>query len=148
MKVNTRWTEKMSLLAVADGHEVGMDAKRPIGAGSAQTPKELVIAGLTGCTAMDVVALLKKHRQPLESFEIDAEVEKSASGYPEVFTKAMLTFKFKGALDESRVIEAVTLSQTQYCGVSAMLAKAFPIFYRIEINGALVGSVGRAFPNL
>lgn len=78
--------------------------------------------------------------------QVDAEVEKSTGGHPEVFTKAILTFRFKGALDEARVIEAVTLSQTKYCGVSAMLAKAFPIFYRIEINGTQVGVEGRAFP--
>lgn len=146
MKVVTRWTEKMSLIAAADGHEVGMDAKPPIGSDSALTPKQLVVSGLAGCTAMDVVALLKKYKQPLESFEIDAEIEKSTGGYPEVFTKAVLTFRFKGALDESRVKEAVTLSQTKYCGVSAMLAKAFPILYRIEINGTQVGGEGRAFP--
>jgi len=146
MNVVTRWTEKMSLIAVADGHEVAMDAKVPIGSGSAQTPKELVVCGLAGCTAMDVVALLKKYKQPIESFEIDAEVEKSSGGYPEVFTKAVLTFRLKGTLDESLVIEAVTLSQTKYCGVSAMLAKAFPIFYRIEINDIRVGVEGRAFP--
>lgn len=71
---------------------------------------------------MDVVALLRKYKQPLESFEVDAEIEKSTGGHPEVFTKAVLTFRFKGELDESRVLEAVTLSQTKYCGVSAMLA--------------------------
>ena len=145
MKVVTRWTENMKLVAEADGHAVGMDTKAPLGSDSAQTPKQLVVAGLSGCTAMDVVALLKKYQQPLESLEIDADVEKSTGVYPEVFTQAVLTFRFKGMLDEARVIEAVTLSQTKYCGVSAMLAKVFPIFYRIEINGKQVGSEGQAF---
>jgi putative redox protein len=145
MKVVTKWTEKMRFVASADGHDVRMDTKAPIGTDTALSPKQLVIAGLAGCTAMDVAALMKKYNQPVEGFEIEAEVEKSSGGYPEVFTSALLIFRLNGVLDESKVIEAVTLSQTKYCGVSAMLAKAFPIRYRIEINGKPVGSEGNAF---
>jgi putative redox protein len=146
MKVVTKWTEKMQFVASADGHDVRMDTKAPIGSDAALTPKQLVVAGLAGCTAMDVIALMKKHKQTVESFEIEADVEKSSGGYPEVFTGAALVFRLQGTLDEAKVIEAVTLSQTKYCGVSAMLAKAFPIRYRIEINGKPVGVEGQAFP--
>jgi putative redox protein len=138
MKVTTRWKEKLSFIALADAHEVAMDTRAPLGSDSAMTPKQLVLAGLAGCTAMDVVALMKKYHQPLESFEIDTEVEKSSGGYPEVFTAAMLTFKLKGQVEAAKAIEAVELSQTKYCGVSAMLAKAFPIRYRIELNGQII----------
>ena len=147
MKLTTKWIEKMQLVSSADGHEVRMDTKAPIGSDTALTPKQLVVAGLAGCTAMDVVALMKKHKQPVESFEIEADVEKSSGGYPEVFTGAVLTFRLRGALDEAKVLEAVTLSQTKYCGVSAMLAKAFPIRFRIELNGKTIGGEGRAFPD-
>ncbi len=146
MKIVTQWSEKMHFVASADGHEVGMDAKAPIGSDSALTPKQLVVAGLAGCTAMDVIALMKKYKQPVESFHVEAEVEKSTGVYPEVFTGAELVFRLTGVLDEAKVIEAVFLSQTKYCGVSAMLAKAFPIRYRIEINGKSVGEESRAFP--
>jgi putative redox protein len=144
MKLSTRWKEKMTFVATDGRHEVQMDTKSPVGSDSAQTPKQLVLSGLSGCTAMDVVALLKKYKQPLETFEIDCEVEKSSGGYPEVFTRAQLTFKLTGQLDEARVIEAVVSSQTKYCGVSAMLAKAFPIHYRIELNGKQIGEEGQA----
>lgn len=139
MKVLTKWVEKLKLVASADGHEVPMDTKAPIGTDTALTPKQLVVAGLAGCTAMDVIALMKKHKQPMESFEVETDIEKSSGGYPEVFNKAVLTFKFKGNLDNSKVIEAVTLSQTKYCGVSAMLSKSFPIHYVIEVNGEKIG---------
>ena len=135
MKLVSRWVEKMKFVAQADGHEVNMDTRSPIGSDSALTPKQLVVAGLAGCTAMDVAALMKKYKQPVESFEIEADVQKSTGGYPEVFTNATLIFKSKGQLDPSKLIEAVTLSQTKYCGVSAMLSKAFPIHYKIELNG-------------
>jgi putative redox protein len=115
-----------------------MDALPPIGNGEAMTPKQLLIAGLCGCTAMDVLSLLKKHRQPLDSFEIEATVEKSEGVHPVVFTSALLKFILKGNLDEVKVIEAVTLSQTKFCGVSAMLSKAFPIRFTVELNGKTI----------
>jgi putative redox protein len=109
------------------------------------TPKQLVVAGLAGCTAMDVVALLRKQGQPLEHFEVETEVEKSSGGYPEVFTAAMLTFKLQGQIEPEKAKEAVELSQTKYCGVSAMLSRAFPIRYRIELNGQTIGEGSARF---
>ena len=122
-----------------------MDTRSPIGSDSALTPKQLLVAGLAGCTAMDVVALLKKHQQEVQSFEVETEVEKSSGGYPEVFTSALLTFRLQGAIEPARAIEAVTLSQSKYCGVSAMLSKAFPIRYRIELNGQDIGEGSAKF---
>ena len=145
MKLNCNWKEKMVFSAAAAGNQVSMDAKSPIGGGTAMTPKELVIAGLCGCTAMDVVALMKKYRQNLESFDIEADVSATEKGHPSVFTEAKLVFKFKGAVEPAKALEAVKLSQTQYCGVSAMLAKAFPIRYTVEVNGEVVGAGQAAF---
>lgn len=145
MKMNCKWNEKMVFNAAAGGNQVTMDAKAPIGGGTAMTPKELVVAGLCGCTAMDVVALMKKYRQNLESFDIEADVSATESGHPAVFTEAKMVFKFKGAVEPAKAIEAVQLSQTKYCGVSAMLAKAFPIHYTIEVNGEVVGSGQASF---
>jgi putative redox protein len=145
MKITTRWNEKMTFTASDGAHSTQMDTRSPIGSDSALTPKQLVVAGLAGCTAMDVVALLKKHQQPLESFEVDTEVEKSSGGYPEVFTGALLIFRLRGQVDPARAIEAVRLSQTRYCGVSAMLSKAFPIRYRIELNGQSIGEGAATF---
>ncbi len=139
IKLQTKWNDKMSLTAVSDGNSLNMDAKAPLGAGAAMTPKHLLVAGLCGCTAMDVVALMKKHKQNLKSFDIDAEVA-TTDTHPMVFSHAELTFKLEGDLEIAKVLEAVMLSQTKYCGVSAMLSKAFPISYRVFVNGAEVGS--------
>lgn len=141
MKVKCQWNEAMRFTATARELEVTMDAKRPIGADSALTPKELVVAGLCGCTAMDVAALMKKHQQKMTSFDVFAEVAMSREGtHPSVFEKAELIFVVKGEVDASRLVESVTLSQTKYCGVSAMLAKAMPITYAIELNGQRIHS--------
>ena len=142
MKSLLKWTGEMAFEATADGKSVLMDAKAPIGKGAAQTPKELVLDGLGGCTAMDVVALLKKHKQTFESFEVSVEVDTTKSGQPVVFTRAMIIFNVVGGIAPQVLLESVRLSQTKYCGVSAMLAKAFPIEYVVMLN---TEEIGRGF---
>lgn len=145
MRMKTKWNHKMVFTAEAADHQVLMDAKPPIGTATAMTPKELVVAGLCGCTAMDVVALMRKYQQKLDSFHIEAEVTSTESGHPAVFTEVKLHFKFYGEIDPVRAIEAVQLSQTQYCGVSAMLSRAFPIRYTIQLNDKEIGSGEASF---
>lgn len=146
MKITTQWTEKMQFVAEADAHRVTMDTKSPIGSDTALSPKQLLLAAVCGCTGMDVVALLKKYKQPLETFSVEAEADLTTGIHPAIFTEIRLTFKATGAIESSQIVEAVKLSQTKFCGVSAMVAKAVPITYSIEVNGASVG-VGRAeFP--
>lgn len=138
MKIHLNWTDSMKFEASADNNTVGMDAKSPIGQGSAMTPKELIGAGLAGCTAMDVVALFKKHKQDVKSFDITVDIETTKGVYPAVFTKATLTYIAHGKIDPEIYKEAVVSSQTKYCGVSAMLTKAFPIDYRVLLDDALI----------
>lgn len=140
MQVRTIWKEKMKFTAESDGHSVEMDARAPIGSGSGFTPKELVAAGIAGCTGLDVAALLKKYKEPLESLEITTDVEQTEKVHPTVFKKVDLTFRFTGNLNRDKVIEAVHLSQTKYCGVTAMIAKTAPVHYKIYLNGEEIGS--------
>ena len=145
MKLNLKWIDGMKFQGEADGNLIAMDAKAPIGGNTAMTPKELVAAGLGGCTVMDVIALLKKHKQPFESVEIDVDVATSKSGQPVVFTGATLTFFVTGTVDKNILLESVKLSQTKYCGVSAMLSKAFPINYIVKLNGEDIGQGEASF---
>jgi putative redox protein len=140
MKLQCVWNDKMRFTAEAVNHVVAMDTLPPMGGDSAMTPKQLVVAAICGCTAMDVVALLKKYKQPLESFSIESETSLTEGSYPTVFKEVRLVFKIKGAVDAGKVMEAVTLSQTKYCSVSAMLSKAVPISYAVELNGVNIGS--------
>lgn len=135
----TVWTGKMQFQAHAGGHMALQDAKTPVGEGSGMTPKEMVVVGLCGCTAMDVIALMKKHKQDVQSFEVRAEVQTTDKGHPAVFLNVLLTFELKGNIEAEKLIEAVHLSQTKYCGVSAMLEKAVPIQYRIVLNEKQIG---------
>jgi len=139
MKSKLTWTEGMQFDAVADGHQVKMDAKSPIGKNQAMTPKELVATGLGGCTAMDVVALLKKHKQAYETFAVEVDITTSTGRTPAIFTDALLTFSATGPVDKTIFLDAVRLSQTKYCGVSEMLLKAMPIRYEVILNNEQIG---------
>lgn len=138
MKTNIIWNQGMNFTGKSEKYSVVMDAKSPIGRGEGLTPKELVAIGLAGCTAMDVAAWMKKHKQNVDSFEIQTDIETSTSGHPAVFTKALLIFRLSGNITKEILIEAVELSQTKYCGVSAMLSKSFPIEYAVELNGETI----------
>ena len=147
MKTILNWTNKMAFEATADGQTVLMDAKAPIGSGSAMTPKELVAAGLGGCTAMDVIALLKKHKQDYKEFQVDVDIETSTGAQPMIFTKATITFWATGTIDKNIYVDAARLSQTKFCGVSAMLSKAFPIHYVVMLNNEKIGEGMAEFSN-
>ncbi len=140
MKTAVIWKDRMMFEGVADDHIVSMDAKPPIGKNAGASPKELVAMGLGGCTSMDVIALLKKYKQVPKTFRIDVEIQPSTGEHPIVFEKAILSFNVEGEVDAEKLNEAVMLSQTKYCGVSAMLSKSFPIEYRVILNGKEIGT--------
>ncbi len=134
MKVHCTWTEKLRFVSTIGNHAVVMDAKKPLGDEAAPTPKEFLLSALCGCTGMDVISLLRKHQQPVEEFHVTAEAG-TRTGHPAIFSEISIKFQIRGPVDPARVIEAVALSQTQYCSVSAMLSRAVPIHYTVEIDG-------------
>lgn len=140
MKANLNWTSGMAFNASSDGNQITIDSKAPLGKSSGMTPKELVAVGMGGCTAMDVVALLKKHKQTYDSFSVEVNVEPTTGQYPMVFKDVEIVFSVEGNLDKNILNESVTLSQTKYCGVNAMLVKAVPIKYKVILNGEVIGT--------
>ncbi len=100
---------------------VVMDASPESGGkGSGARPMELILHGLAGCTAMDVVSILEKMRQSWEDFRVQIRAER-AEEHPRVYTRIQVAYVFRGELDPSRVRRAIRLSQDRYCSVSAML---------------------------
>ncbi len=98
---------------------------------TANTPMELVLIALCGCTASDVVGILRKKREPFTGLEVRAEAER-ADGYPAVYTLIRLTYWVRGPVSKKAVEDAVKLSKEKYCSVSAMLEKTAKITYSIE----------------
>lgn len=98
---------------------------------TANTPMELVLLGLCGCTASDVVGILRKKRETFTGIEVRAEAER-ADGYPAVYTSIRLTYLVRGQVTQKAMEDAVRLSKEKYCSVSAMLEKTAKITYTIE----------------
>jgi putative redox protein len=116
-------------------HWITMDGPENFGGSDAGIrPKELILLGLGGCTGSDVVSILSKKRVKLDDFEINIETEVSEE-HPQIFTKLHLEYVFYGEDINTKDVErAIELSQTKYCGVTAMLEKTVQIThsYRIE----------------
>ena len=102
------------------------------------SPKELTLISMGGCTAIDVIDILHKMRQPVESLAIELECEDTEE-HPRVFRQVRLLYRFRGAgLDPQRAHRAVELSMEKYCGVSAMIRKTAAIEWAVEVNGERV----------
>jgi putative redox protein len=118
-----------------DGHRLITDASEEIGGNNlGPRPKQLLLAGLIGCTGIDVMSILKKMRIEIDDCSIEVEAENTEE-HPKVYENIHLVYRFKGKdLPKNSIEKAVTLSQNKYCGVSAMLKKATPITYEIIIE--------------
>lgn len=92
----------------------------------------MLLAALGACTATDVVVILAKKRQRLESLEVLVSGERAAEP-PRVWTRLEIVYKLRGQLDEKAVRDAIELSETKYCSVAAMLRKTASIAFRYEI---------------
>lgn len=109
------------------GYRVDMDATTAAGGGKGLTPMELVLLGLAGCSAMDVIEILRKKRQPAEGMEVEVKGWRS-DDHPTVFTTIELKFIVYGAdVDPQAVKRAIELSRQRYCPVWAMLDKSVQI---------------------
>jgi putative redox protein len=98
---------------------------------TANSPMELVLIGLCGCTASDVVSILRKKREPVTRLEVHARAER-APDPPTVYTRIHLTYRVSGNVSKKAVEDAVRLSEEKYCSVAAMLNKTAEISYEIE----------------
>ena len=116
------------------GHSVVMDGPPDHGGQNlAARPMEMILVGMGGCSAFDVVYMLKKSRQPLENCEVELHAER-ADAVPAVFTKIHLHFIVAGPdLDHRRVERAIALSVEKYCSVIVMLRDSVDITYDYEI---------------
>ena len=125
------WTDNERYLGEATSrHAIVMDTATEKTAG---TPMELVLIALCGCTASDVVGILRKKREPFTRLEVSATGER-ASGYPAVYTEIHLVYRIDGKVSRKAVEDAVKLSKEKYCSVSAMLEKTAKITTKIELT--------------
>jgi putative redox protein len=109
------------------------------GAATGVRPMQMLIMGLGGCAAVDILLILKKQRQEVTDFRVDIEAEREANKEPALWQTAHLVFSFEGGLDPKKAINAIEMSMEKYCSVSATLRLAgASITWEAHVNGTLV----------
>lgn len=128
---SVNWIGEQKFFALSpSGHGLVLDSDRQ--SNKAPGPMELLLVALGACTATDVVIILEKKRQKLESLEVVVSGERAAEP-PTVWTKLELLYRLRGQLDEAAVKHAIELSEEKYCSVAAMVKKTATLTYRFEI---------------
>lgn len=135
MKVNIDWSGDMAFKAEVNGFTLNIDADEKVGGkNTGPRPKPLLLAGLGGCTSMDVISILGKMRVIPDEFRVEVEAEQTEE-HPKYYNKIHLKYIFKGKdLPVDKLEKAVNLSQERYCGVSAMLGKSAELTHEIVVE--------------
>jgi putative redox protein len=135
MKARVKWVEAVTFVGEsASGHAVVMDGPPESGGRNLGIrPMEMLLLGMGGCTAFDVVTILKKARQPVTDCVVEMQAERADTD-PKVFTRIHVHFVVTGnGLSDKQVARAVELSAEKYCSASIMLGKAAEISHDYEV---------------
>jgi putative redox protein len=135
-ELETQWMGKMQFNALVNGHTIIMDAPERVGGEDhGPIPKPFVLTALSGCTGMDVIALLRKQGKELKglNLKVSGEISKQP---PIEYVSANIVYEMTGsAADQEAAFDAVMTSQEKICGVSHMLKKIIPVTWQIIYNG-------------
>lgn len=135
MEARLKWVEERTFLATSGtGHSFVLGSTKGADGKALQaSPMELVLIGMAGCTAYDVIHILEKGRVPVEDMDLSVNAVRATED-PKVFTDITVLYRFTGkSLDRNKLERAVTLSAEKYCSASAMIAKTADINFEIEI---------------
>jgi len=135
MQARVKWLDHMSFVGESgSGHSVVMDgAPEAGGRDLGVRPMEMLLLGVGGCSAFDVVMILQKSRQAIRDCEVEVQAERATSD-PKVFTRIHLHFKVMGkALSAAKVERAIKLSAERYCSASIMLGQVAEVTHDFEL---------------
>ncbi|MFO1421464.1 MAG: OsmC family protein [Candidatus Competibacteraceae bacterium] len=138
MKTRVTWLEDMTYVAQSpSGHALVIDGPPELGGHNlGPRPMEMLLMGMGGCAAIDVVNILRKARQDLRGCEVQLEAERATSD-PKVFTRIHVHFILTGKELSARHVErAIHLSAEKYCSASIMLGQTAQIAHTFEIHEA------------
>ena len=132
--VATKWLNNMAFESDVNGHKIIIDAAPEVGGENhGPRPKTFMLAALGGCTAMDVVSILKKMRVEVEKFNVTVEGDLTEE-FPKHFYKMHVVYEFTGKdLPMDKLQKAISLSEEKYCGVSAVYKKVIELTSEIKI---------------
>lgn len=135
MHASVIWSRGMTFTGSADsGFTLPLGTDPSVGGDNdGFRPMELLVIGLAGCTAMDVISILRKKRQDVTGFEVTVDTER-ADEHPKVVTAFAIRYIVRGRAVDPRAVErAIELSRDTYCPAQAMLSKAAPITVSYEV---------------
>jgi putative redox protein len=135
MKARVKWVQDVTFIGESgSGHAVVMDGAPDAGGRNIGVrPMEMLLLGLGGCSAFDVVMILKRSREPITDCVVELEAQRAETD-PKVFTAIEMVYKVTGKnLDPKKVERAVSLSEEKFCSASIMLSVTAKITHRIEI---------------
>lgn len=132
--VSTTWLGNMAFETRVNGHKIIVDAESAFGGNDrGPRPKLLMLSALGGCTAMDIVAILKKMRVDIEGLNVIVEGDLTEE-HPKHFFKMHIIYEFRGKnLPVDKLQKAIDLSSEKYCGVIASYRKAMELTSEIRI---------------
>ena len=134
-EIEAQWMGKMQFNALVNGHTIVMDAPERVGGEDhGPIPKPFILSALSGCTGMDVIAILRKADKQVTDFNIKVSGEISKTP-PIEYVAIHLVYAFEGSEENKEAaLQAVTDSQEKYCGVSHMLKKILPVTWEVTYN--------------
>ena len=136
MKIEvTRLNESYHFRAAnEEGSTLDMDASAGIGGqNQGMRPMQVLLAGLGGCSSIDVISILNKQKQPVRDLRVTIDGERAADQVPSLFTRIHVHFALTGNLDEEKVRKAIELSLDKYCSVAKTLEKTAVITHSFTI---------------
>jgi putative redox protein len=144
MKARIKWVQDVMFVGESgSGHSVVMDGAPDAGGRNLGVrPMEMLLLGLGGCSAFDVMLILKRGREPVTDCVVDIDAERATTD-PKVFTKIQMHYTVTGhALDRKKVERAVALSAEKYCSASAIMAKTAELTHTITLVESQPTSTG------
>ena len=134
-EIETQWMGKMQFNSLINGHTIIMDAPERVGGeDNGPIPKPFILTALSGCTGMDIVAILRKSEKEIDDFNIRVAGELSKTA-PMQYVAIRLVYEFRGINENKEAaLQAVIDSQEKYCGVSSMLKKALSLTWEVSYN--------------
>lgn len=116
--------------------KVKIDAAEKIGGmNNGARPMELILMGLGGCSAIDIILILKKQKQVIKSYDIEISAERYEDRTPAIFKEIKVEYHFSGQIETKKLERAILLSATKYCSVSEILKPTAKIEYYYSLNG-------------
>ncbi|MFV5691148.1 OsmC family protein [Flavobacterium sp. LT1R49] len=123
------------------GHIVNVDSRPEFGGDNmGASPMELVLMGVAGCSAIDMISILKKQRQEITSFKAEVEGERIQVGEAKPFKEIDVVFFLEGTINEEKAARAAQLSFEKYCSVAKTVEPTATIKYKVVLNGVQLDS--------